>query len=1086
MAKGSGESKLALVGAVTLALAFAGALLVKEPLQSSRPVGTGLEMKQITGEQLVRARLWEDPLEAVHRGLKEKSGAATVRASSSPQSLLDRVRPIRQAIDGRVRDQQQITVLLVTTAGGPQVESMESRIRDRYALGSALGVACYVPEDEGNLSFLEWEPNGGAPALPYEWYRERKTRVCDTQGERADNVLVIWLPDEALRRGFLATLTSLSQVLVCQESSRNSDCLRTDDRRQLVHLDPKLQQKVTFKVVGPRSSSAFRELLQEAAVSYAEPREGIGVWPNKDGKIDLYSPWATAMKGLLAYGLKDDQHKRDACLTYEQCEQAFHQTLANAGIRLAYDIGSDDELFEELLNELERRQVRLGWDAVILIGEWDSFYGRALPIEFRAAACARISKRSPQELKTIQVSEAVQSWCRTVPQAIDLQIQHPTDYELLRLNVQRYSYLSGLDGEIPGDDKARAERAAKQKAGESSREARPEAAQFERPEGTSQLDYVRALAARIRDEGEGARAIGIMGTDPYDALLILKALRPQFPNAIFFTTDLDARYLHSSEYPWTRNMVIASHFGLHLTGGIQRDVPPFRDGYQTATFFATLRAVDHIECVGEEARKTGRSLCSQDYRVSLTPQGRVYSAALQPRLFEVGRNGAVDLSVSKAAVMNSIHPSRADLQHRVDAETEDKTELKTGRGPAPSVVVAMMGVGLLVVTLLVWTQQRFWQWACRNSRPLVAVTVAVVTAAAVAWVQDWPALLMANHDEGEPFSWTEGVSLWPTEIFRLLVVVLCVVFVAKASRDLAVNGDQLGEDYSFTWGKGQGAGIGLASFWTHLQRVCHPTPGAAMTADQAWSWYREAGLPLQRGLRVLIMFLFYAAVMMALRIGVFDEEFIRPCRGEFSCAVDGWLTGLSYILVVGLNLFVFDAVMLCRRWIGWLGQAANEWPEALQLKYVKDYGVAFEQSKGLACMDLIAQRTSVINRMIRYPFISLLILIVGRNNYFDHWGLPAMLVVAWTLNVLLALGGAYLLYHASDLAKQAVLSGLSRQLLQALGFGEEGDRRVRQVQHIIGEIESNQQGAFVPLYQQPVIESFLYGLVALLQYLYLR
>ena len=53
MAKGSGESKLALAGVVTLAVALAGVLLVKEPLRSSRPVGTGLDVKQTTGEQSV-------------------------------------------------------------------------------------------------------------------------------------------------------------------------------------------------------------------------------------------------------------------------------------------------------------------------------------------------------------------------------------------------------------------------------------------------------------------------------------------------------------------------------------------------------------------------------------------------------------------------------------------------------------------------------------------------------------------------------------------------------------------------------------------------------------------------------------------------------------------------------------------------------------------------------------------------------------------------------------------------------------------------------------------------------------------------
>src|SRR5512146_1888393 len=132
----------------------------------------------------------------------------------------------------------------------------------------------------------------------------------------------------------------------------------------------------------------------------------------------------------------------------------------------------------------------------------------------------------------------------------------------------------------------------------------------DRPEGTSQLDYVRALVARIHDEGEGARAIGILGTDPYDALLIIKALRPFFPHAIFFTVDLDARHLHPSEYKSTRNMVIASPFGLQLEGGLQRDVPPFRSSYQTSAYFAALQAVQHVVCRPDGQGRAGTGPCT--------------------------------------------------------------------------------------------------------------------------------------------------------------------------------------------------------------------------------------------------------------------------------------------------------------------------------------------------------------------------------------------------------------------------------------------------------------------------------------------
>jgi len=82
MAKGRGDSKLAVAGALTLVLAVAGVLLVKEPLRSLRPVGTGLEIKHTTGEQLVRARLWEDPVAAVQRVVRE------VGTSSAPTGIV--------------------------------------------------------------------------------------------------------------------------------------------------------------------------------------------------------------------------------------------------------------------------------------------------------------------------------------------------------------------------------------------------------------------------------------------------------------------------------------------------------------------------------------------------------------------------------------------------------------------------------------------------------------------------------------------------------------------------------------------------------------------------------------------------------------------------------------------------------------------------------------------------------------------------------------------------------------------------------------------------------------------------------------
>ncbi|MBI3807506.1 MAG: hypothetical protein HY281_08360, partial [Nitrospirae bacterium] len=965
--------------------------------------------------------------------------------------------------------------------------STESRIRDRYAVGTALGVACYVPEDEGHLSFIEGDNQGAGHVLPYEWFRLSKTRVCGEEQGRIQSTLVVWIPDDALSRGFLATLTSLSQAMVCQESKQKNECLLTDDRRKLVRLNPLLQEAVTFKLVGPRSSSALRALLEEAGNLYGEPHEGGGVWPNANGTIELYSPWASAMKGLLAYGLKKEGGKGPACQTYEACEQEFFYRLAAADVRLAYETGSDDRLFDTLIQELERRQVRLGWDAVILIGEWDSLYGRALPIEFRAAACAKVATFTEAELKQIQVPTTIKTWCPTVPRAIDLQIQRTADYESLTLNVFRYSYLSGLDGEVPGDDSAKAARAEKPKNTETAKDALAGGLK-ERPEGTSQLDYVRALATRIQDEGEGAKAIGILGSDPYDALLIMKALRPAFPYAIFFTVDLDARHLHASEYQWTRNMVIASPFGLQLDGGLQRDVPPFRSSDQTATYFAVLRAVNHVACRAAGDRQNPAALCPGGYHMAQTPEDRIYDAAEHPRIFEVGREGAVDLSVVDVEGVRTIHPLRADLEH-----TDNLGQLKQGIGPGSATVMALIGVGLLIGTVLTWTNQRLWLRVSRSWRLFTVVGLIILGGTAVFLAMGGGTALMAHHDAGEPFSWTAGVSIWPGELLRLLAGILCVVFLVKGSRDLIKNSDDLTEAFQFRIDQGHRFRFTLRTFWTNLQRVYHSTATrAATTVDQAWAWYLDAAGPLQRTARILVLFLLYVAVMISLGHWVVDEEMIHPCRGWLSCRVDVIMTLVSVSLVVLLNLAVFDEVMLCRRWISWVSLSSGGWSEQVQEEYLREYGLSqshkaeFEKLKYLAGIDLISRRTETVNQLIRYPFIALLIMIAARNDYFDIWNYPVLLLLSWGVNVVLALSGALLLYQAADRAKQAVLGGLSKQMIQALGLGKDHEIRAKQVQYIIGEVEANQKGAFVPFYQQPVVESSLYGVVALLQYLYMK
>src|SRR5262249_3537777 len=144
-----------------------------------------------------------------------------------------------------------------------------------------------------------------------------------------------------------------------------------------------------------------------------------------------------------------------------------------------------------------------------------------------------------------------------------------------------YSYLRGLDGKVVGsvfekkEVKPSADDKEKLGDGKKSSSAKPTAKEGE---GEPQIDYVRRLAQRMkeeeRDHKSRFKAIGIVGNDVYDKLLLLKALRPQFPDAVFFTTDLDVRLLQPGDYPDTRNLLIASHYGLSLNKCLQGQVAP--------------------------------------------------------------------------------------------------------------------------------------------------------------------------------------------------------------------------------------------------------------------------------------------------------------------------------------------------------------------------------------------------------------------------------------------------------------------------------------------------------------------------------
>lgn len=282
------------------------------------------------------------------------------------------------------------------------------------------------------------------------------------------------------------------------------------------------------------------------------------------------------------------------------------------------------------------------------------------------------------------------------------------------------------------------------------------------PIGPSQIDYFHRLAEEIRNvhdtvdfdkRDSGAKAVVILGSDFNDKLLIIEVLREKMPHLLILTTDLDAQMLHPLHWRSTRNLVVVSHFDLRLREKTKKDenkpderlfsqrayqdqFPPFRDSQQTNIFYRTLAIAE------------GNAVSIDQSEVTF------------PRVFEVGRNGFVRF---KAMGKNQ------GLTYHPPDDTLKQTERR---------------LGLLLVTVLTFIGLH---WAIRPwSKPLslyLLFATLVIFGGAFGLGTD----ILWTNEPGEPLSFSDGVSLWPTLFTQIIAALLAGAFFARAICELDKN-----------------------------------------------------------------------------------------------------------------------------------------------------------------------------------------------------------------------------------------------------------------------------------------------------------
>jgi hypothetical protein len=1131
--------------AVILSLVVSMFALNREPFLEPRPIGA-----QFQAQLPIEARLWQDPFDAVERYRKKLTDSKNPDAEHVCSPDLSPLAGDKPAPD----------IMVALVEGGPYADEVERRRRIRYALLAGFKNSHRVPDQEqyihclrlaANLS-LDAPQKTGFVDAPYEVFVSNPfdpPTALEGAPPPPDRTIVFWFKQDALGSTPLQSLETLRQTLKNKiaVACAPKPCAEPPDTAVL-------------KVIGPSTSTVLRDMFQDQDIGQATP------------KVEIYSPLATADNETLDRG-------------YPKLSPPL---ASRQSMKLLRTVSDDGTMTQLMLEELKLRRVdpatgvrcsegklrrigspctrdlRRSGHRIALISEWDSFYSRALIESFKTQVARDAHLGSDEK----NHRDVVDQW------------------------ILRFSYLRGLDGRLP-EESASNDKSASSDPGKNKDPTQLDLSPLEKSDGNSQLDYLRRLADHIANEdaayrrnGEsGIGAIGVLGVDAYDKLLVLQALKSRMPYKLYFSTDLDARMLQRGQAQTTRNLILAAPYGLTLTRALQQDVPPFRDSLQSAVFISVLAA-----------------LAPQSFDAKRAKFDYSKSELLSPGIYEVGISGFIPLASRLTASRPASCEAPTQSQSERGVRPHDLMALRCLQDPSPppypepqksirdrfKQAQSFFWAGPLTITLLIlggfivwwriegpkddhdarlaWVRgvpmtlfmvaaacafiaTRFWHaeflWFTfvlillgiissnltrRSARQLALdkdSTASMSTGLydSRAWYIVVPlvmfilALMLAyqmrstltENGLGEPMFLFEGISAWPTVALRLLAVLISLSALAWGWRNLRINRTEIEatfhlrlhmRKYEMTlWGQVRRL-IRRGKGWT-LRRWCNElghcllriffplltasedwstscAPAQAACTDgrkmiviaRFWGEHCVCGSFGARMLRAMLATWVYVVITSVLFV-IWPMEGM-PVRGASMWWMMSWLIPTLTFQV--LVFWVMDANLLLTRFIRHLSEHHAIWPGTLQMEHKKTFGMLRHP-----CIDewmdlqLIAKRTSAVNRLIYAPTVVMLILFASRSSLFDNWPTPPSLIISYLLTALVLLVSALSMRRAAEKSRTLALQRLDAYLLQT----PETTPCYSKFKMIRERVATLSSGAFSRYAEDPLIRALLLSLTGI-------
>ena len=1055
--------------------------MVAPPIQSARPYGESAAPAAQEPGADVYARLYQDPLGAA------QSAYDALRGKSTTDARMVSFKKEQLFLTHKNSNEERLLIIPVMIPGARSPEAIETRMRARVAVLAGLGVSGFSPTKVESIGYFtlpwpeqdktapKWGEDGVVEAsqknrlvIPYDvcaanFGLMESTALEGSNMEHTLRAIVLWLADDQFKDHPLARLGILFKGLEIAppKVAPTPGAGGTEEK----------PPTPVVRIIGPTDSTTLRSMVIEGT-------NGVPRWiQERLANTHIYAARPTVSDAIVTFNAgwqaSDKSPDRNATHILEKA--------IGGNFKFFRTTPPDNLVAEELIKELALRQIdaRNRDTHIAIISEWDSFYGRSLPITFAAGAMSAEGHTKIDELLG-----------ETFPREWD---DHP-----IWNRIHRFHYMRGLDGRLP-EDRRPAEK--KEASGPSEAIDPVEKARMAQPEGRSQADSLLRLADQLEDvdrdlrheQGSGLRAVGVLGSDIYDRLMVLTALRSRLPDAVFFTNTLDARLAHPSEWATTHNLVISAGFGLRLAEQYQRQVPPFRESHQTAMFATTL-------CI-----------------TKVLPQSLGHAV---PRRFEVGRAGLHDLSATES----KLHPPR-DMANWWNWRLSVRAWL---------IVLAALLLALLSARLVRGI----------GGGPIKAIwgrtTVVVASAALASMVATWFFYRWTlQGGAGEQFGLADGTSVWPSNALRIFALLLTLLFLIRGPREMRRNADEIEEHYALHAVRPAGFADlsdllrAIKDLWRHFRggpsdpSAQPPRPAlreilvrlaAAMApggrdagsatvgiardgewdvltdevptlssegtpplpaptgsdrpvdVQKLWNQYLRRGSVFDRCERFLPGAL--VSFVLALIVIEFFGWPAVPARGDWSRFITIGIEIASSFFGILLLHYVVDATLLSRTFVEKLSHGDSIYPAAT-LEHLRK-NRALQRDDLLADhldIQLIAERTKAVSQLIFYPFIVLFILIVSRVNYFDDWNWPVGLVLVYSLLSGQAIFAGFTLRRCAERTRRESLVRLRDKLVSSLSRGDQPDVEI--IRQTMGDIEALRTGAFAAFTQHPILAAIL-------------